>query len=143
MGYGDDIMATAEAREAKKNNPNTNIVIGDGKKIFNSVIFLNNPNIYQKDELNDNEKFFWIKNYINNRPYINYKKTNKTKIYWNEDFVTKPGDIFLTENEKVSGLEIVKQSTKLWEDKFGKKSKFSQKSRYTINFRLKGFCQTY
>ena len=57
MGFGDDIMATAEAREAKKNNPNTNIVIGDGKKIFNSVIFLNNPNIYQKDELNDNEKF--------------------------------------------------------------------------------------
>ena len=42
MGYGDEIMATAEAREAKKKFPNAKIVIGDGKKTYPSIIYLNN-----------------------------------------------------------------------------------------------------
>ena len=45
MGYGDDIMATSEARIIKKQKPKINIVFGDGKKIYKSEIFNNNPNI--------------------------------------------------------------------------------------------------
>ena len=31
MGYGDDIMATAEVKEAKKIFPHANILIGNGR----------------------------------------------------------------------------------------------------------------
>ena len=34
MGYGDEIMATAEAKEAKEKFPKANILIGNGKKTY-------------------------------------------------------------------------------------------------------------
>ena len=92
MGYGDEIMATAEAREAKKKYPDSNIVIGDGKKIYPSIIYLNNPNIFQGSELIKGQKYIWIKNYINHRPY--YFKSDNEKIYWNHNFSTKKGRYF-------------------------------------------------
>ena len=71
MGYGDEIMATAEAREAKKKFPNAKIVIGDGKKTYPSIIYLNNPNIYQGEiSPTHNDEYIWVKNYIGHRPYI-------------------------------------------------------------------------
>ena len=42
MGYGDDIMATAEAKEAKKLFPDANILIGDGRFNYPSIMYLNN-----------------------------------------------------------------------------------------------------
>ena len=79
----------------------------------------------------------WIKS------KIAYAKVTQTELFY-VGSITIDEDIMkravLTENEKVSGLEIVKQSTKLWEDKFGKKSKFV----FIIEPNIKGFitCQS-
>ena len=76
MGYGDDIMATAEAREIKKKYPNSIIVFGNGKKVFTSEIFENNPNIYNKKEINYKDNVIWIDNYLGHRPTVDLTKKN-------------------------------------------------------------------
>ena len=125
MGYGDEILATAEAKEAKKVFPEAKILIGNGRKINPSVIYLNNPNILQGNSFDEKEDNIWILNYLNNRPYIDYTKTNSERIIWDEKFSAKPGEIFLTDLEKSTGSDAIKQATKLWENNFSKKLKFS------------------
>jgi hypothetical protein len=50
MGYGDDIMATATARELRKKHPHAKIVVGDGKQEHWSVIYENNPHLSRLDQ---------------------------------------------------------------------------------------------
>ena len=123
MGYGDDIMATGEARIIKKQKPNLNIVFGDGEKIYKSEIFRHNPHIYQGDELDGNKEYYWINNYIGNRPYIDYKKTNSKKIFWKKNFNCTRGDIFFDENEEKNGQQISEKAIKIWQKYFNKKPK--------------------
>ena len=58
MGYGDDIMATAEAKEAKKLFPDANILIGDGRFNYPSIMYLNNPYISEIKNMCTIEKLF-------------------------------------------------------------------------------------
>ena len=99
MGYGDEILATGEAKEAKKIFPKAKILIGNGRKTNPSVIYLNNPNILQGNNFDEKEDNIWILNYFNNRPYIDYAKTNSERIIWDDKFSAKPGEIFLTDLE--------------------------------------------
>ena len=125
MGYGDEIMATAEAKEAKEKFPKANILIGNGRKIYPSIIFLNNPNIQHNTSLDEKKDCIWIKNYINHRPYIDYAKSNSERMVWNDKFSAKPGEIFFTDLEKSNGHDAMKQATKIWENNFSKKLKFT------------------
>ena len=125
MGYGDEIIATAEAKEAKKKFSKAKILIGDGRKIYPSLIYLNNPNIFQNSNLDSSKgDNIWILNYINNRPYVDYLNSNSEKIFWDHKFSVKPGEIYLSNSEKKIGIETIKNATKLWEDSFSKRSKF-------------------
>ena len=60
MGYGDEILVTAEAREIKKKFPNAKILVGNGKKTFPSIIFQNNPNISQNENINNMDLYMQI-----------------------------------------------------------------------------------
>ena len=124
MGYGDDFIATAQARVAKEKNPNSRVIIGDGNKIYPSIVYLNNPNIYQGEISVNDTRNIWIKNYINNRPYIDQIKTNRERIYFNNNFSPTPGDIFFSKEEDMKGLEVIKTAKKIWETQFKKISKF-------------------
>ena len=123
MGYGDEILVTAEAREIKKKFPNAKILVGNGKKTFPSIIFQNNPNISQNENINSMEDYIWILNYMNNRPYLNYLKSNSERNVWDQEFSAKAGEIYLNDIEKKNGLNIIKKAKKLWEDYFSEKSK--------------------
>ena len=124
MGYGDDFIATAQARLVKEKIPNARVLIGDGKKIYPSAIYLNNPNIYQGLISENDERNIWIKNYVNNRPYIDHIKTNRDRMYFNYNFSPSPGDIFFDKDENMKGIEVVKNAKKIWETQLKKISKF-------------------
>ena len=80
MGYGDEILATAEAKEAKKKFSKAKILIGDGRKIHPSLIYLNNPYIFQSSNVVAEGDYIWILNYINNRTYVDYLNSNSERI---------------------------------------------------------------
>ena len=125
MGYGDEIMATAEAREAKKKFPNAKIVIGDGKKTYPSIIYLNNPNIYQGEiSPTHNDEYIWIMNYMNNRPYIDYTKFNSERIIWDSTYSSIPGDIYFSKEENKNIKKIINKAIEIWKNNTGKKFKY-------------------
>ena len=124
MGYGDEILATAEAKEAKKKFSKAKILIGDGRKIHPSLIYLNNPNIFQSSNVVAEGDYIWILNYINNRPYVDYLNSNSERLIWDHKFSAKPGEIYLSNSETKIGIDTIKNATKLWEDSFSKRSKF-------------------
>ena len=118
MGYGDDIMATAEVKEAKKIFPHANILIGNGRVTYPSIMYLNNPYISQVKKFDKKKDHIWILNYINNRPYVDYIKSNNNRNVWDSKFSVKPGEIYFNEIEKKHGLKILKQTKKLWKEHF-------------------------
>ncbi|MBG76629.1 MAG: hypothetical protein CFH22_01282 [Alphaproteobacteria bacterium MarineAlpha5_Bin12] len=123
MGYGDDIMATAEAKEAKKLFPDANILIGDGRFNYPSIMYLNNPYISEIKNISENKNNIWILNYVNNRPYVNYVKSDNNKNVWDLEFSVKPGEIYLNQTELEHGLKIINQTIKLWKEHFLKSPK--------------------
>ena len=117
MSYGEDIIATGQARLAREEHPDAKIVFGDPDlftanngenfKMHWSEMYENNPNILQPDE--DAEDVIIIPNYPKHRPFINYKKTkfdsvtgdetNILKIAYDPDFELHRGELFFTEEE--------------------------------------------
>ena len=86
MGLGDAIMATGEIKELLKKQPNTKFVIGDGVNEYWNEVFINNPNIIRKSEINNFKKVIWLKNYEGNRPYRIYDKDRLADNYnWNKN----------------------------------------------------------
>jgi len=111
MGLGDEIMASADAREAKENNPEAQIVFGNKGKARKwdknqEIIFVNNPYITKAEDIDLNREIVYLKNFRTGiRPYINHKKKKELKlkfkrqIAWS-DYKVKKGDIFFSEEEK-------------------------------------------
>ena len=60
MGYGDDLMATAVARQIKKRRKNNRVLVGDGKREYLSPGFRDNPNIDHLPVIRKNEKDGWV-----------------------------------------------------------------------------------
>ena len=56
MGLGDDLMITGFVEIEKRKHPNKQIVIGnlEEKKIYDSLIYKNNPNITPIDKVDRN-----------------------------------------------------------------------------------------
>lgn len=93
MGYGDDIMATAEARELKLKNPRAKILVGDGIKEYESPIFENNPNISRLKDVQPRDQVIWLKNYYGCRPYIDYTRSDFSYRVFFKDYKARPGDL--------------------------------------------------
>ena len=115
MGLGDDLMITAFAEQEKKKHKNKQIVIGslEEKKFYNSLIYLNNPNITPIDKVNKNKPIHFIDYHSRNRPYIDYKNSNKSNRKWNMKFSPVPGRLYFTEDEKRLTLKILETAQTL------------------------------
>ena len=98
-------MATADARLAHE-KWGTRVVFGDGRRWFWSEVFEGNPIIAKKSELGQDEKFAWVSNYPQNRPYI--AEIIPGRFIYRQDYRVTPGEIFLSDDEnRPSGNYIV------------------------------------
>lgn len=105
MGFGDEIMTTARARELKREHPRAHIVIGDGKQEFWSVIFENNPHIARlHDATAQGTETIWLKDYPGNRPY--YIKVTTKRIFYNINFRAQPGELYFSEPELLFARQV-------------------------------------
>jgi len=116
MGLGDDLMITAFAEQEKKKHKNKQIVIGslEEKKFYNSLIYLNNPNITPIDKVDKNKPIHFIDYHSRNRPYIDYKNSNKSNRKWNMKFSPVPGRLYFTEDEKNKAKIILDEAKDHW-----------------------------
>lgn len=119
MGYGDEIMATAEARRLfNDHGPDIAIAIGDGSRVRWSPVFEFNPILATQACLAGGVAVRWCGNYSGHRPYIDYdqvlalgravigdggdhKKTIKAagRWAWIPGQVPTPGEIYFSGGE--------------------------------------------
>lgn len=94
MGWGDDILATVQARHMYERT---------GEKVFFnywSPVFDHNPHISRGRGL-------YIKNHVGNRPYL--LGSTGEKFVYNPNFHTVRGDIYLTGEEQALAAELTKE----------------------------------
>ena len=123
MGYGDDLMITAFAEKIKKKYPERQIVIGNisEKKAYDSIVYENNPNIANCNNLDFSKPIHIIDYHSKNRPYINYSKSDNIRYVWNSTFRVTPGKLYFSDKE-INQAEIVfKQAKKYWYEKNAEK----------------------
>ena len=115
MGYGDDLLVTKLASKIKKQFPDRQIVIGEAKNqsAYHSLIYDNNPNISDCRNLEKNKPIHIIDYHENNRPYIDYEKTNNTNYVWRK-FKPYPGEIYFTKKEKTDAKKIISEAIEFW-----------------------------
>ncbi|MBD1147382.1 hypothetical protein IDH28_00940 [Pelagibacterales bacterium SAG-MED31] len=116
MGLGDDLMIVSFAEQEKKKHPNKQIVIGnlDLKKIYDSLIYENNPNITPINKIDVKKPIHFINYHKKNRPYIDYKNSNNNKYHWNMAFTPTPGKLYFTKDEKIKAKKILKLANNHW-----------------------------
>lgn len=105
-------MATAEARHYHEVY-DLPVVFANRKtrQVYWSEVFENNPKIIKEPE--PGQEVCVVENYPGNRPYI--KEVTAERYFYNPNFIIEPGEIFLTEEEKlkaVPGAVIVEPHTK-------------------------------
>lgn len=98
MGFGDDLMTTAKARQAKKSHPHHKILIGDGKREYLSPIFWHNPYIDHLAFTKPTDKVLWIRDYPGHRPYLDCQKSTHARQVFKKCRAS-PGNIFFTSQE--------------------------------------------
>ena len=91
-------------------------IIGDLKKnlVFDSIVYLNNPNITPSDKINRNKPVHFINYNDENRFYINYAKCNDNNLFWRTDFKPVPGKIYFSEKEVSDAKNILKNANIFW-----------------------------
>ena len=116
MGLGDDLMITAFVEQEKKKHPTKQIVIGnlEEKKIYDSLIYYNNPNITSIKNLERNKPIHFINYHSKNRPYIDYKNSNNKNWKWNMGFSPTPGKLYLSEKEISKAKTIIDLAKNYW-----------------------------
>lgn len=95
MGLGDAIMATAQARRAKAENPGALVLVGDGRSIHWSPVFEGNPNIAKTAE--PGQSVVWVRNHVGSRPYVDYERSSPERLVYREGFRVERGDLFVSE----------------------------------------------
>ena len=116
MGLGDDLMITGIVEQERIKHPDKQIVIGDLKRklVFDSLIYLNNPNITPSDKIDRSRPVHFINYNDENRFYINYAKCNNNNLYWRTDIKPVPGKIYFSENELSEAKNILKNANIFW-----------------------------
>ena len=116
MGLGDDLMITGFVEQEKKKHPEKQIVIGNLEKkiIYDSLIYLNNPNITPIDKVDRNKPIHFINYHNRNRPYVDYQNSNNNKWKWNMKFSPIPGKLYLSEDEKIKAITILNAAKDYW-----------------------------
>ncbi len=118
MGLGDDLMVTGYAEQEKKKYPEKQVVVGNlsEKKIYESPIYLNNPNITPIKSIDRGKPIHFINYHDKNRPYIDYQNSNNNNLHWNMNFSPIPGKLYFSDDEKNKAKEIVNTAVRQWEN---------------------------
>jgi hypothetical protein len=98
LGYGDELMATAEAREMKRADPDAKVVIGDGEREIWHAIFAGNPNVTRLADVTPGDRIAWLGNYYGRRPYLDYSRTGPSRQFF-RPYRARPGDLFFSAAE--------------------------------------------
>ena len=116
MGYGDDLIITSHASKIKKKFPDRQIVIGSvlKKQAYHSIMYDNNPNISDCNNLDLKKPIHIIDYHPGNRPYIDYKNSTNTKYIWNKNFKVTPGEIYFSKEEINEANKIILEAKKYW-----------------------------
>ena len=96
MGWGDSVMATADARRAYEKH-GVRVVFGDGKRSWWDEVYLHNPKIAKKEELHTGEQFAWVTNHPQRRPYI--EAIIPGRFIYRPEFKVEPGELFFSPKE--------------------------------------------
>lgn len=108
MGFGDEIMATGQARKVYDQDPSRRVAICDhaGRPRWHEV-WLHNPVIALPETIRSQESVHVVTNDKFTRPYVQYPFTQDTGWRWTgwqaRDYV---GEIWLTDAEKVVGQQL-------------------------------------
>ncbi len=103
MGLGDWIMASAEVKEENE-KAGKKVKIGNGVSMYyDHQVFANNPRMAS----NSDTDVVWVKNYPNHRPYL--KGSKDGHLVFNDDYKPKPGEIYLSKDEKIWADKKVKE----------------------------------
>lgn len=97
MGYGDEIMAAAEARQLYNKNSIPVAIVDKRSTIRWHPIWENNPIIVNPRNVPDN--YQKLRNHSGHRPYYNYSKCTKEKWVYT-DWKTPYGEIYLSKEEE-------------------------------------------
>ena len=102
MGWGDELMATGEARMLKEKYPDHKILIHNGPstqmKFRREEMFRNNPYWTPFEKLKEGDKFKVIKNQPKDRGYNVLSLSTANRLHF-QKFAPIPGDIFFDDDE--------------------------------------------
>ena len=101
MGYGDEIMVTGQVAELVSRNGQPVCVFDRNNKIRRHPMWLNNPNITY--EVRGSQLLI---NGPGKRPYVDYKKTTKTRWAYTNWKVTR-GQIYFSEKESKNVKDLI------------------------------------
>lgn len=101
MGYGDAVMTSAIVKRAyaKVGKP---LCVGNGAQIFWNEVFENNPKVSRETY----PGCLWVHDHKGNRAYIDYSRTDKLHTAYRSEHRTEPGEIFLTDDEKIKWANL-------------------------------------
>lgn len=106
MGWGDEIMVTAEARKAQRNDPRK-VVIRDrfGRARWHEI-WAHNPRIVHPFDVmagREDPRYQSLVNAGGRRPYLDYQRFPSKDVYVFTDYKVSPGEIYLTDEERRIG----------------------------------------
>lgn len=93
MGWGDALITTALARQARDKHPDKIICPGNGAAVIWDSVYDGNPNLSKEPQ----PGCVWIHNYKGHRPYI--ASQTATHYTYNYKFKVTPGELYLTDDE--------------------------------------------
>ena len=102
MGWGDEIMVTAQARKLQERDRRQVVVVDYWGRPRWHPIWANNPRI-ARPPAHSTRPLQVLRNYPGNRPYLDYAKFNnrdRNSPFVYTDWRVEPGEIYLTESER-------------------------------------------
>lgn len=133
MGFGDEIIATGQARTMAEENPDKKVIVGDGRRVWVSALhqgndFLSFPPLVRWDRLSRKRRgewhriheipdykrgdFVWLRNYPGARPYMDYSKSTREKCVFFRNLNLRPGNIKLTNMERKVARNLTSKPTR-------------------------------
>lgn len=110
MGWGDEIMVTAQARRLQLRDPRRVVVVNrDGSARWHPI-WENNPRFAKRGTYIDDRQIQMLANFPGHRPYLDYKEfrnRDRTQPYVYTNFRVEPGEIYLSPEELKLG-ELVR-----------------------------------
>jgi hypothetical protein len=106
MGFGDEIMATAEAWRLKEAAPHATIVIGDGAREVwgdeTEAIFAGNPHVSRLAQIRPGADVVWLRNYYGHRPYLDYQRGARGRRQAFASYRVAVGELFFSVAERAA-----------------------------------------